>query len=169
VKFDIALNSPLQFRQDNGKDSFSFNFNGSGTLSIYSVTSGFNSTLQTGKQEDGIGTFGFAVVLNSSPSQQASPLSFTVHSTGGALTLANFEVVAGGNGNGHTDFAVNAANGSCTGNIGGGNGTADSTATHTGTVGTCTTATTPEPTSLAFFGTGLIGLGVIMRRKFAHS
>jgi hypothetical protein len=117
--------------------------------------------------EDGAGTFDYSVRLSSQPSTQAGPLTFIVKSSAGSITSVNFETLSNG-GSPSADFAANVSNGSCTGIIGGGNGTAQSTPQNTNSDQSCPgTPPVPEPTSIAFFGTGLIGVGIVIRRKLA--
>ena len=175
VEIVVSLNSPLQFHQTSGLDAFDFNAVGfSLTSANITINNNGGSTwalVGSGSQhEDGLGTFMYSLECtagaNGCVTAPVRTLDFTITASG--LTLA---AVENRNSNAsNTDFGANVANANtsgCTGMVGAGNGTAQSTATGTtssGCLGT-TPPSVPEPTSIAFLGTGLLGLLVVARRK----
>ena len=185
VDVKVALNN-LVFH-DQGLESFAFNISGNPTLTFITtgalangdikLISGGGSTWtfsQPAGNTDGAGsTFGYSLdcaggagACTGSP----STLEFAIDYTG--LTPLSLETRSGANGTTtNVDFAANvsAGGGACTGMIGAGNGTAQSTpfTAHSGSTACGGTSTTPEPTSILFFGTGLLVAGGALRKKFS--
>ena len=154
---------------DQGLASFAFNVVGFSGLqsSDFTINNAGGSTwtfVSPAQTADGAGTFmynfecaGGANGCNGNP----TTFSFTLSKT--ALTKSAFESTNGGASNVY--FAVNVANPSttgCTGEVGAGGVTGP---TGTGRAACSSTTQTPEPTSIAFFGTGLIGLGIVLRKR----
>jgi len=111
---------------------------------------------------DGFGSFTYALdsSVNGSSSNNnnaTNTLTFVVTSASGSLTLNDVDQLSTTNNGNNQLFAVD---------VSGCNATV--TANCTGPIAG-STPVVPEPTSIAFFGTGLVGLGVLLRRKFARS
>jgi len=159
---------------DQGLESFAFNVTGNPALSLTTgviannqvkITNDGGSTWtfhNPAGNTDGAGTFMYSFECAAAPGQCAggpSTFEFQVDVTG--LTVAGLEI----KGSANVDFAANVANGTCTGMVGAGNGTAQSTPATTND-GTACAAAVPEPTTLALVGSGLITLGMTARRKW---
>ena len=170
VQFDVELAPGLDFHQTNGLDAFMFNNSGSEALTYSFTTANYTGQPLGETHDDGAGSFDYIVKYNTEPGVDGTSLIFTV-SASTALTLAQFETLDGADGS-LVDFAANVTNGSCTGLVGAGNGTGQSTA-HPGTPSENCTVTppppppVPEPATLALLGSGLAFIGARMRRKKA--
>jgi len=153
--------SGVDFHQTNGLDAFLFNSLASG-YTISGQTSGFVVGPAPTAQEDGAGIFGYSLQLDCGSANHCvggTSLTFLVTDSAHDLTVASLETKGSG---ASVDFAANVTNGTCTGLIGGGDGTAQSTATtmHSGST-TCSAPPnpTPEPTSILLLGTILAFAG----------
>lgn len=161
VQISVNLAAGLTFHQSGGLDAFVFN--GPAGLTASNVTVGAGWTFGASGHEDGAGNFRYQLTCVAAPNGcvgDPSTLVFTI-----AGTVAQFETTNGGSSN--SFFAANVANptqSGCTGMVGaGGSGPSGG---FTGS-SNCGVPNVPEPTSIAFFGTGLIALGFVIRRKFS--
>ena len=173
VKFDITLGSGLNFHNTNGFDAFAFTYGGAGTLSITGATSGFSlyTTAQGNGSMDGAGHSytDYIDCLACAKVTGVSELVFTVHSTT-AITPVTFEVVASGNNNDFAAAVTQTTVSGCTGVIGGGNGTKDSTpqaSTGKTSSGSLCGGAVPEPTSVLLLGTVLAVAGKFLKSRLA--
>jgi hypothetical protein len=173
----VQLNPDL-FHFTTGLDTFMFQISTGPTITTSIVNAGgntwslINNGTDTG-QLDGAGHFGYAWSCQStcSPNPNGNVFEFNVHAATAFTSLTPFESLTTGTITSKYDFAANVSTGagsSCTGLIAGGNGTSQTSPSATGTPGTCTPSV-PEPNSVAFFATGLLGLGLIVRKKFVAS
>lgn len=173
VEIAVTIDSPLQFH-GNGIDSFAFNVVGFSSLTSSNFTinnaggSGWTFSVPAGTA-DGAGKFMYSFQCTAG-SNGCSPapvqtFDFTITATG--LTVADVESTNGGASNVDFEASVADANiNSCTGAVGGGDGTAQSTPTGTTTTACAGgTPSTPEASSIGFFGTGLLVVGWVLRRK----
>lgn len=160
ITFTVLLKDNL----DLTNDGFGFNsvvrdltlvgtptYTGTGTLSLLGAFNPPNNNY------DGFGSFTYSLdtTANGSSDVNNNPtntLTFVVTSASTTLTLADVDQPA--QGGTHGIFAVDVSG--CNATI---------TANCTGFAGT---GPVPEPTAIAFFGTGLVGLGFVLRRKFAR-
>jgi hypothetical protein len=177
---------------DQGLDSFAFNITGNPTLTKVDSLSGNNQLAiinagggtwtfnQPAQNTDGAGkTFDYSLDCTGAAGACAgdpSTLEFRVEVTG--ITPTSLETLTGApdnKGNPTTvnvDFAADAsANGGvCTGMIGAGNGTGQSTplTTHTDATACRSAGTVPEPASIMLLGSVFVGLATVVRRKQAR-
>ena len=185
----VTLNN-LVFH-DQGLESFAFNISGnpsltqvttlgaSGQLTIINGGGSTWTLTHPAGNTDGAGsTFGYSLDCTAGAGAcvgSPSTLEFQIELTG--LTPAGLETLSGAvvkqgknlvQTTTNVDFAANVANGACTGEIGAGSGTGQSTPQTTGKgTTTCGTAV-PEPGTLLLVGFGLLGLslGAFGRRKW---
>jgi hypothetical protein len=166
VQISVQLAGGLTFHQSNGLDAFVFNTPVSIAGATVTNGGGASWTFGTSGREDGAGTFMYQLTCVAAPNGcvgDPSTLVFTITQAG--LTAATFGTTNDGASN--TYFAVNVANpenSGCTGMVGGG-GVENGSGGFTG--GSNCVPNVPEPTSIAFFGTGLLVLGIFVRRRLA--
>ena len=176
VDFTVTLNSGYNFvATGNNPESFAFNIGNppaAANLLITVNTAGFSLLSGAPFDMDGFGNFQYAIggLDNGAGHSVHGPLSFTVKNTasGGTLSTSQFESVLSSNppGNLQSLFAADiyvTACGSASTIPSGQPGAGQSC---TGIVGTSSAPAVPEPTSIAFFGTGLLVVGYGLRRKF---
>jgi protein with PEP-CTERM/exosortase system signal len=180
VIFTVDLNDTLNFHKSNAFDLFGFNYGGAfaeASLSIYNQTAGLVlNTAPVGSGSMNGAGHDFDLFINcpscASNLTGLNVITFTIHSTSGALTLANFETITGDTGANNADFAAAIARintgGGCTGVISGGNGTGQSTAVPSngqGGSGTENCGTVPDGgTTAGLLGFAMLALGYLRRR-----
>lgn len=172
VEVDVSLANGLVFH-DAGLDSFAFNITSNPGVSFSLVNGGGGTwafeqpSTSTDGASPGNSQFGYAVNCSAqggnctgSPSILDFRLSFA-----SGLSVSSLETLSGSSGTTAVDFAANVSNGTCTGMIGAGNGTGQSTANVANPGGTCGSPATPEPGALTLLGTGLIAIAGFGTRK----
>jgi hypothetical protein len=146
----VALVSPLRFVNTGLDQTIDFNLAGNPTITSFTSSNtnfSLDGTTAGTHHFDGLGDFSYAVQLNTAQGaggSQPSPETFTITCSTVCTETAN---TAG------FFFGVDVYN---------------PTRNTTGPIGTTGGTPVPEPTSIAFFGTGLIGVGLVLRRKFAR-
>lgn len=174
VDFDVELASPLNFHFTTAFDAFAFSYSGTATITVSSITTDTGSfkysatSIGTGSMDGAGKNFNEFIDWTggdvSGGNTGATSLKFDVTGTG--ITLANFEVLLGTDSNDFAAAVSSLANSGCTGVIGGGNGTTESTPqVSTGQNGNC--SQTPEPTSVLLLGTALAFAGKFLRGYLA--
>jgi PEP-CTERM motif len=150
VKVTETLTGATQFVSTGAGYALAFSVTGNATLTIGSLTTGFSvGNAHSGHSEstDGAGLFEYWIACNgcgsgASAPIERGPLSFTASASG--LTPESFEVL-----NNKNYYLAS-----------------DVLATYTGNVeATGFTPMSPEPGALTLFGSGLIGLSLIFRRR----
>lgn len=136
-------------------ESLMFNLTGNPTLTVSNLSSNF--TFNQTDTTVGNSSFHYFVECTGCGSGGSSPVSSPLTFTIDNVTLAglNFAPAGGHTKSGYyfiTDVIAPGENGP-TGDVGG------------NTPGMTTTAATPEPSSLTLFGTGILGLAGVLRRK----
>lgn len=165
VDITVSLVSGVEFQwnpdtSNNNQATFVFNADIS-SLTISNLTTGWvpqSGIPSFGFRTDGLGTFDYAIACpnptcQSGQTTNPSSVSFTMTNGSGLLSPINFNVLSTG-GDPSVYFAADVI----------GNGTSG----YIGAPGPGAPDVVPEPTSIAFFGTGLLGVGLVLRRKFAN-
>ena len=163
VQVTVSLNSPYELVETGFPGTFGFNLNGIPSINISGLPAGFGTSTANPQTVgayhfDGLGLFNYIVTDtkgNGAAHNDGSSFSFDVSASG--LTVGSFAQLStippGSEG---ADFVVDIYNSSTSGTFAG----------KTGPVGALLAPTVvPEPGTLALFGTGLIGLTGLRRRK----
>lgn len=184
VQFIIDLNDLLNFHYSNAFDLFAFDYSGSFAESTFSITSALPSgwslfTAPIGNASMAAAGKDFDLYIScASCTGQGGGISgvnlltFTLHSSAGNLDPIQFETVVGDTGSNNNNFAASVtqtALSGCTGVIGGGSGTGQSTAqpsTGSNSDGqSCGATQVPDGGStLGLLGLGMLGVGYLRRR-----
>jgi hypothetical protein len=171
VMFTVDLNDLLNFHNTNGFDAFAFSYSGTGTLSATGLPAGWAlfSTAQGSGSMDGAGhSYEFYIdCLACANTTGVNVLTFTINSTQ-AITEASFELLNGNNDNFAAAVTQISVSG-CTGVIGGGDGTGQSSPTASTGIpsggGSCNGTTVPDGgATLGLLGFAMLGLGYVRRR-----
>jgi hypothetical protein len=159
VNVTVALNSAFGFIDTGAHDTFTFTSDLM-PITVSGMTAGFTYYLPPGNNPP-FGTFGVYIDCNSSGNPYCGngashpiygTLSFNVSYSGGNLTISDFI------GNDHTPPIYFAADVFSNSQLG---GTGKTGAVGAGGPG----VSTPEPSSLALLGSGLLALGGLVRRR----
>jgi PEP-CTERM motif len=146
-----TLTGATQYVKTGAGYALAFSVTGNPTLTIGSLTTNFSvGNALTGMTEsrDGAGSFEYWIECSgcgngASPPIISGPLSFTAEASG--LTPASFEVL---NSTGY--YLASDVLAGKTGNV---------------EANGFTVLPTPEPASLALFGTGILGIGLLLRKR----
>jgi hypothetical protein len=186
IQFIVNLNDLLNFHYSNAFDLFAFNYSGAFAESSFSITgapSGWNifTTAINNSSMNGAGKDYDLFIRCEDVSCSSggggisgvNVLTFVLHSSAGSLDLLPFETTVGDSGTNNNNFAVTAtllSQSGCTGVIGGGNGTSNSTPQASSGFNpegqSCGGGTTiPDGGStLSLLGLSILGIGYLKRR-----
>jgi hypothetical protein len=186
IQFIVNLNDLLNFHYNNAFDLFAFNYSGAFAESSFSITgapAGWNifTTAINNSSMNGAGK-NYDLFIRCEDVSCSSGgggisgvnvLTFVLHSSAGSLDLLPFETTVGDGGTNNNNFAVATTllnQSGCTGVIGGGNGTGQSTPQASGGSNpegqSCGGGTTvPDGGStLSLLGLSILGIGYLKRR-----
>ena len=180
IQFVVDLNDLLNFHYSNAFDLFAFNYSGAFAESTFSisgqpagwslVTSPNGTASMNGAGQD-YDLFITCLLCTGQGGgiSGVNTLTFILSSSAGALDLASFETTVGDGGTNNNNFAASVTQTSvsgCTGVIGGGSGTGQSTP-QASTGGTsCGTTLVPDGGStLGLLGLAMLGLGYLRRNR----
>jgi hypothetical protein len=157
VSVNVTLANGNEFVHTGFDTDFGFNLTGAPSITFSGVTTGFtpnglpNPVFATSLMMDGTGTFEYGVQCtacgNGGSNPQTGPLNFTITATG--LTVASFIQNAAGQ-----FFAVDLISG---------------TTGKTGAIDASVVSSVPLPPAALLFGTALVGLGVLGRRRRSNA
>jgi hypothetical protein len=186
IQFTVNLNDLLNFHYTNAFDLFAFNYSGTFAESSFSITgapAGWNifTTAINNSSMNGAGKEYDLFIRCEDVSCSSggggisgvNVLTFVLHSSAGSLDLLPFETTVGDSGTNNNNFAVTAtllSRSGCTGVIGGGNGTSNSTPQASSGFNpegqSCGGGTTvPDGGStLSLLGLSILGIGYLKRR-----
>jgi PEP-CTERM motif len=145
VSVTVTLASGYEFNTSNGLDAFAFDLSGNVAATITGLSSDFAlaGSEPSSYMEDGFGTFQYAIdCVTTCGAGGPTTLTFTVMRS--ALTVSDF--ISNGYKNDPTLFSADIYG---------------NTTMKTGVVG----ASTPEPASMLLFGSGLLAIGTVVRRR----
>jgi hypothetical protein len=168
VDFTVSLNDPNQFIWGGQDGVFAFNLNVSpGSLNISvsdaSVLAGFSATAVGGTPQSehmaAFGKFNYAITGDANHTQGGSTplgaaLAFSVLDVSGPISISDFEVDSSKGGIA-SYFAADIMVGQSDGGFVGSGGSAT----------LIPVSSTPEPATLVIAGAGLVGLGLLRRRR----
>lgn len=144
-----TLASGIEYVRTKAGDALSFNVSDDPSITIGSLTTGF--TQGTGDTKGDTGDFDYGIGCSGcghgGSSPEPGPLTFTVSVTSGTLTPSDFEVASGKGFYVASDVIDDNASGKRTGNA------------------EATDPTTPEPSTMLLFGTGLLAIASTIRRR----
>jgi hypothetical protein len=183
VQFRIDLNDLLNFHYSNAFDLFAFNYSGTFSESTFSITSALPSgwslsTTPLGNASMAAAGKDFDLFISCASCtgqgggiSGVNVLTFTLHSSAGNLDPINFETVVGDTGTNTNNFGASVtqtALSGCTGVIGGGSGTGQSTPQASTGGQSCGTTLVPDGGStLGLLGLALLGLAYLRPRLLA--
>ncbi len=154
VQVAVNITPPLEFHGGRGLDSFVFSVIGFPNLTVgngFTILDAGGSvwTQNATVKADGAGDFMYSFDCTQGPNgcTPAPVRTFVFRITAPGLTLAAVESVN----NKNVVFAADVSNSTISG--------------FTGMVGATGVPSVPEPTSIVFLGTGLLAVGIVLRKK----
>lgn len=178
LTFTVDLNNLLNFHYTNAFDLFTFNYSGTGQLSLLGAVTAVGGGSTTGWTLEGPGTikmdgagqsFDYGIICStcSAPGglSGVNTITFTIQLVGGTLNTADVQQLEDNNAWFAAAVARTDTGGGCTGVISGGGAAAKpSTGAGSGSEN-CGGATVPDGgTTVGLLGLGMLGLGYLRRR-----